>query len=116
MPETVTSKRSRGLVASFTAIGAAVLASSCCLPLFPFLAAAGAAGSSAFFVKVRPFLMLLSIALVAWGFYQGWREKKCNRTPNILSTILLWLSAFIVVSFILFPQVIANLIADLATK
>lgn len=116
VPETITSRRSSGLLASFAAIGAAVLASSCCLPLFPFLAAAGAAGSSAFFVKLRPFLLLLSIALISWGFYQGWRAKKCNRTPSILSTILLWLSAFIVVSFTLFPQVIANLMADLAAK
>jgi hypothetical protein len=114
--KTVTSRRSTDLLASFAAIGAALLASSCCLPLFPFLAAAGAAGSSAFFVRLRPFLLLLSIALVAWGFYQGWRSKKCNRPPSLLSTILLWLSASIVVSFALFPQVIANLLADLATK
>ena len=116
MAETVTSKRSSGLLASFAAVGAAVLASSCCLPLLPFLAAAGAAGSSALFTKLRPFLLLLSIAFVAWGFYQGWRAKKCNCRPSILNTILLWLSAFVVVSFALFPQVIANLMADLATK
>ena len=41
--------------ASLAALGSAILASSCCLPLLPFLLAAGAAGTSAFFVRIRPF-------------------------------------------------------------
>jgi len=104
---------SRTVFASLGAIGSAILASSCCLPLLPFLFAAGAAGTSAFFVRIRPFMVAASIGFVALGFYQAQRAKKCNRPPNLLSTILLWMAAIVVVAFTLFPQVIANLVANL---
>jgi hypothetical protein len=103
----------RTIVASLAALGSVVLASSCCLPLLPFLFAAGAAGTSAFFVKVRPFLLAASVVLIAFGFYQRWRAYQCNCQPNLLSAILLWSSAVVVVVFILFPQAIANLLANL---
>jgi hypothetical protein len=103
----------RTIVASLAALGSVVLASSCCLPLLPFLFAAGAAGTSAFFVRLRPFLLAASVLLIAFGFYQRWRAKQCNCRPNLLSTILLWSSAVIVLVFILFPQAIANLLASL---
>lgn|SRR5947207_6297793 len=102
--------------ASLAALGTAFLASSCCLPLLPFLAAAGTAGSSAFFVKLRPFLVIASIGFVALGFYQRWRAKQCQRKPGILSIALLWFSAIIVLTFTLFPQAMANLIADLTSR
>src|SRR5438552_16969532 len=102
--------------ASLAALGTAFLASSCCLPLLPFLAAAGAAGSSAFFVKLRPFLVAASLGFVAVGFFQGWREKQCGRKPSRWSTLLLWFSAIVVVAFTFFPQGLANLIADLAGR
>ena len=101
------------VIASLAALGTVVLASSCCLPLLPFLFAAGAAGTSAFFVKIRPFLLTASLLSIAFGFYRAWRAKKCNCKPNVLSTILLWFSAAVVVVFILFPQAIANFIANL---
>src|SRR5207244_294199 len=90
----------RTVVASLAALGSVVLASSCCLPLLPFLFAAGAAGTSAFFVKIRPFLLAASLLFIAFGFYQAWRAKKCNCKPTVLSTILLWFSAAVVVAFI----------------
>ena len=110
-------ERSKGkALASLAALGSAVLASSCCLPLLPFIAAAGTAGSSAFFVRLRPFLVAASLGFVALGFYQGWREKQCGRKPSAWSTVLLWFSAIVVVAFILFPQGLANLVADLAGR
>jgi len=106
--------RTKGtVIASLAALGSVVLASSCCLPLLPFLFAAGAAGTSAFFVKIRPFLLAASLLFIAFGFYQAWRAKKCNCKPTVLSTILLWFSAAVVAAFILFPQAIANFIANL---
>jgi hypothetical protein len=108
------SLRSKSTIfASLAALGSVILASSCCLPLLPFLFAAGAAGTSAFFVKVRPFLLAASVLLIAFGFYQRWRAKQCNCKPNLLSAILLWFSAIVVLVFILFPQAIANLLANL---
>src|SRR5436853_6964068 len=41
-------------LASMAALDTGVLASSCCLPLFPSLAAARAAASAAFFLKLQP--------------------------------------------------------------
>lgn len=110
------SRSKRTIGASLAALGSVVLASSCCLPMFPFLLAAGAAGSSAFFVKVRPFLLAASVLLVAFGFYQRWRAKQCNSRPNLISAILLWCSAVVVVVSILFPQIIANLVANFLAR
>ena len=101
------------VIASLGALGSVVLASSCCLPLLPFLFAAGAAGTSAFFVKIRPFLLAASLLFVAFGFYQAWRAKRCNCKPSAFSTILLWFSTVVVVVFILFPQAVANFLANL---
>ena len=106
--------RSRRTIAvSLAALGSIVLASSCCLPLLPFLFAAGTAGTSAFFVKLRPFLLAASVLLIAFGFYQSWRAKQPKCQPNLLSTIILWFSAIVVLVFILFPQAMANLAANL---
>jgi hypothetical protein len=113
----VQGSRSKSTIgASVAALGSVILASSCCLPIFPFLLAAGAAGSSAFFTRVRPFLLGASILLVGFGFYQRWRAKKCNARPSILSAILLWFSAVVVVVSILFPQLLANLVANVLAR
>jgi hypothetical protein len=101
------------VVASLAALGSVIVASSCCLPLLPFLFAAGAAGMSALAVRLRPYLLVLSVLLIAFGFYRSWRAKQCNCRPSRISTFLLWFSAIVVVAFIFFPQVIANLLADL---
>ena len=103
----------RTIVVSLAALGSVVVASSCCLPLLPFLFAAGTAGTSAFFVRLRPFLLAASVLLIAFGFYQRWRAKQCQCKPNLLSAILLWFSAIVVLVFILFPQAIANFLANL---
>ena len=100
-------------VVSLAALGSVVATSSCCLPLLPFVFAAGAAGTSAFFAQLRPYLLVLSVLLIAFGFYKSWRAKRCNCTQSRISTFVLWFSAIVVFLFIFFPQVIANLVADL---
>ena len=101
------------IVTSLAALGSVIAASSCCLPLLPFVLAAGAAGTSAFLIRFRPYLLALSVLLIAFGFYKSWRAKQCNCRPSRVSTFLLWFSAIVVFLFIFFPQVIANLLADL---
>jgi len=86
-------------------------ASSCCLPLFPFVAAAGLASGSALLATLRPFLLGASVLLIGYGFYQARRAKQCNCHPSLVSTILLWSSAATVVVMILFPQAVAALLA-----
>src|SRR5258705_7780209 len=101
------------VVSSLAALGSVIAASSCCLPLLPFLFAAGAAGTSAFVGKLRPYLLVASVLLIAFGFYKSWRAKQCNCKPIRISTVLLWFSAIMVFLFIFFPQVIANFLADI---
>lgn len=101
------------IIASITALGSVIAASSCCLPLLPFLFAAGTAGTSVLLAQFRPYLLVASVLLVAFGFYKSWRARQCNCKPSRLSAFLLWLSASVVVVMIFFPQVIANLVADL---
>jgi len=110
------SRSGRTIGASVAALGTVILSSSCCLPLVPFLFAASAAGSSAFFVKVRPFLVAASILSIAFGFYQGWRARQCDCKPSVLSRSLLWFSTVVVVIFTFFPQAIANFVADMLAR
>lgn len=100
-------------IASIAALGSVIAASSCCLPLLPFLFAAGTASASVLVAQFRPYLLVLSVLLVAFGFYKSWWAKQCNCKPGAISTFLLWFSAIVVVVMIFFPQVIANLVADL---
>ena len=99
------------ILASTAALASAVAASSCCLPLLPFVAAAGFAGSSAWFTAARPYLLLASVLLIGFAFFQSHRAKKCNCRLSKLTTAILWLSAGIVAVMILFPQVVAELLA-----
>src|SRR6266566_8104078 len=92
------------VVASLAALGSVIAASSCCLPLLPFLFAAGAAGTSAFVAPFRPYLLVLSVLLIAFGFYKSWRAKQCNCKPSPISTVLLWFSAIVVFVFIFFRR------------
>ncbi len=98
---------------SFAAIASVLAASSCCLPVLPFVVAAGLAGSSAFVSAARPYLMGASVLLVAYGFYQARQAKKCSRQANVISSLLLWFSAIFVFISIFLPQVLANALADL---
>src|SRR6266568_62807 len=99
------------VVVSLAALGSVVTASSCCLPLLPFVFAAGAAGTSAFFAQLRPYLLVRSVLLIVFGFYKSWRADQCNCKQSRISRFILWFSAIVVFVCIFFPQVIANLVA-----
>src|SRR5260370_39466527 len=55
-PRSASSSGASTAAVSFAAIGSVLAASSCCLPLFPFMMAAGLAGTAAFLSQVRPYL------------------------------------------------------------
>jgi hypothetical protein len=78
--------------------------------------AAGLAGTSAFLSEVRPYLLAGSILFIAYGFYQSWRAKRCQRRTSVAASILLWLSAGFVLISIFFPQVMANVFANLGSR
>ena len=113
------SGRHRGaqtVLASFAAIAGVLAASSCCWPLLPFVAAAGFAGSAALLSAARPYLLVASVLLIAYGFYQARRAKRCGRRPRVVASMLLWLSTAFVVITIFFPQIMANAIASLMAR
>ena len=104
------------VAASLAAVGSVLAASSCCLPLFPFMMAAGLAGTSAFLTEIRPYLLVGSILFITFGFYQARRARKCNRRTGVVASVLLWVSAGFVLISILFPQIMANAIAGLSLR
>ena len=104
------------VAASHAAIGSVLAASSCCLPFFPFMMAAGLAGTSAFLTEARPYLLIGSILFIAFGFYRARRARKCNRQTSTVALVLLCVSAGFVLISILFPQFVANAIAGPGTR
>jgi len=68
------------------------------------------------FDPLRPYLLGASALFIVYGFYQAWQSKRCSRRPSIVSSALLWISAFFVLVSIFFPQVLANAAADLLAR
>lgn len=99
---------------AFPSVGAALaslLTLLCCLPV-GILAGIGLAGAAVFLVHARPWLLVVSAGLLAWGFYQLRRGWRCGVRPSALNLVLLGLATVIVILVVLFPQVIAGWLAD----
>ncbi len=105
------------LAAALSAVGSVLAALTCCLPVLPFVLAAGTASSAAFLSSyvsaLRPYLLGVSVLFIALGFYQSRRASQCNCKPSVLSQVVLWLSALIVAISILLPQAFADLVERL---
>jgi hypothetical protein len=101
--------------ASVAAVLSSLLALGCCLPL-PFLGAAGVAGASVLLAGARPWLLGLSIVLLGLGFFQVYRGMRCRARQSKTAIALLALATVVVVLLLLFPQVIANVLADISSR
>ena len=105
------------LAAALSAVGSVLAALTCCLPVLPFVLAAGTASNSAllssYINALRPYLLGVSVLFIALGFYQSRRASQCNCKPNVLSQVVLWLSALIVAVSFLLPQAFADLVERL---
>ncbi len=105
------------LAAALSAVGSVLAAATCCLPVLPFVLAAGTASSAAFLSSyisaLRPYLLGVSALFIAFGFYQSRRASQCNCKPSVLSQVVLWLSALIVAIAILLPQAFADVVKRL---
>jgi FtsH-binding integral membrane protein len=104
-------KTGTGISASLLAMLSSVATISCCLPL-GFAAALGTGAASAFFATLRPWLLGLSVALLALGFWQQHRARQCAIRGKWVGSVLLWVAVAVVVGMILFPQEIAAILAD----
>jgi hypothetical protein len=101
--------------ASVGAILSSLLTLSCCLPL-PFLGAAGVAGASVFLASARPWLLAPSIILLGLGFSQVYRGMRCRARQSKTAIALLGLATIVVVLLLLFPQVVASVLADISGR
>ncbi len=103
--------------AALSAVGSVLAAATCCLPVLPFVLAAGTAGTatflSSFIGALRPYLLGVSVLFIVFGFYQSRRASQCNCKPSVLSQVVLWMSALIVAISILLPQAFADLVERL---
>jgi hypothetical protein len=99
--------------ASVGAMVTSLLTLGCCLPL-PFLGAAGIAGASVLLAGARPWLLGLSILLLGLGFYQVYRGVRCRTRQSKTAITMLSLATIVVVLLLLFPQVIASVLADIS--
>ena len=102
---------STGISASLLAILASVATIGCCLPI-GFAAALGVGAASAFLTTLRPWLLGLSLILIALGFWQQRHAKQCAVRGRWLGNLLLWVAVLVVIGMVLFPQQVAGFIAD----
>jgi hypothetical protein len=101
--------------ASLGAVLTSLLTLGCCLPL-PFLGAVGIAGASVFLAGARPWLLGISIILLGLGFFLVYRGMRCRTRQSKTSIALLGLATLVVVLLLLFPQVIASVLADISSR
>ena len=99
----------KGYGAPIVAILSVAASVACCLPL-TFLAALGAASASAVFAALRPWLLVLSAAMLAIGFIQLYRKRKCSRRSTGAVAVL-WIAVAIFLAMLFFPQQVAGLLA-----
>lgn len=97
-------------VSPVAAVIAAFSSVACCLP-FAFVGAAGLLGASARLQMLRPWLLAVSGVLLVVGFAQLYlRRNQCQRRSRV-SVAIFWTATAIVLLLMLFPQVIASVVA-----
>lgn len=92
------------------AVVAAISTLACCLPL-SFLGAIGLAGAGVWLFPVRRWFVAGALVFLVIGFVQLYRRRgQCTRRSPV-SIALFWVATGIVLIIVLFPQVVASLIA-----
>ncbi len=92
------------------AIVAALSTLACCVPL-GFFGAVGLASLSVSVQSLRPWLLGASVVLLCVGFAQLYLRKSTCTKRSGAGLVLFWAAFAVVVLVILFPQVVASLIA-----
>ena len=110
----------RGLFAALGAVGAAFLASLCCVGPLVFVAFGVGAGLASSFEPLRPVFTILTLALLTVGFYVVYGRRPAvsqvegtAREPEGSCAVpryhrrdrkLLWVATLIALVFLTFPQ------------
>lgn len=114
----------RSLAASIAAVGAALLASLCCIGPVVFVTLGVGAGFATRFEPLRPLFTVLTIALLGLGFYSVYGRQRARASAascDIDGTcaaprcrrrdkILLWIASLVALVILTFPQWSAVLI------
>lgn len=95
--------------APVAAIVAALSTLACCVPL-GFLGAVGLAGVSVWAQHYKLWLLVASIAFLCIGSVQLYFKKSCTKRSTS-SLVLFWIALVVILLVILFPQLVASLIA-----
>jgi len=95
---------------STAAVVAALSTLACCVPL-GFLGALGLASLSVWVQPLRPWLLGASGVLLTVGFVQLHVRKSACARRSAASLVIFWTAAGVVFLIVLFPQIVASLIA-----
>ena len=120
-PDVATSHR--GVFAAVGAVGAAFLASLCCVGPLVFVAFGVGAGLASTFEPLRPIFTVTTVALLALGFYVVYRRQTrvsaavtggdaaCGPAASCAvprnqtrDRVLLWVATVLALVFLIFPQ------------
>ena len=93
------------------AVTTALASLACCLPL-GFAAAAGAGGLALVLAPISPWLLALSAVFLAVGILQLYRSRNTCRRRSRTTLALFWIAAVVVLGLIIFPQMVAGILAD----
>jgi hypothetical protein len=98
-------------VAPVAAALSAMSAIVCCVPI-GFTTAAATAGLGAVVEPYQPWLLCAAVVLLTVGAFQLRRATRLCANRPTLSIVVFGISAAIVAAVVLFPQVVAGLVAD----
>ena len=116
--ETKPDRGRHGPAASLGAIGAALLASLCCIGPVVFVTLGVGAGLASRFEPLRPIFSVMTVALIAVGFYTvygrrplGRSDASCNVDGSCVvprnrsrDKMLLWIATIVALVLLTFPQ------------
>lgn len=116
-------KSHRGVFAAVGAVGAAFLASLCCVGPLVFVAFGVGAGLASTFAPLRPLFTVAAVALLALGFYVVYGRRRSMSTAvtgvdaacgpaascavprnQTRDRVLLWVATVLALVFLTFPQ------------
>ncbi len=101
-----------GMAVSVAALVSALGTLICCLP-FGFFVGLGALSAAVYLQSLRPWLLLMAMGLLGFGYYQVRRGLKCGIRQSRIGVVLLAVATMVVLLVALFPQLVAGLLADL---
>lgn len=116
--EATANRGRRGIAASLGAIGAALLASLCCIGPVLFVTLGIGAGLASRFEPLRPIFALMTVALIVIGFYTvygrrpvGGSDPSCTVDGSCVvprnrsrDKVLLWIATVVALVLLTFPQ------------